>query len=115
MITVITATLVMSILRLAVGLTAQARIASLRHRDVFEGFPNVGRDQDLHTANLPLHLLRVDLTEVAILVLHLHIPEKFLSYEFLIWQKVSDEFSSSIAINIEFYEEGEFYSSYMVG
>ena len=67
---------VMSILRLAVGLTAQAGIPSLRHRHVFEGLPDVWRNQDLHTPDLPLHLLGVDLTEVAILVLQLHIPEQ---------------------------------------
>ena len=107
--------MVIFILRLAVSLAAQADIAALSDRHVFQGLPDVWRNQDLHTSNLSLHLLRVDLTEVAVLVLHLHIPEKFASYEFLIWQKVSDEFSSSIAINIEFYGEGEFYSSYMAG
>ena len=72
---VIMATSVMFLLRLAVGLAAQARIPSLRHRDVFQGLPDVGRDQDLHTPDLPLHLLGVDLTEVAVLVIHLHVPE----------------------------------------
>ena len=76
MISLMMVTLVMSLLRLAVCLTAQAGIASLRHRHVFEGLPDVRRNQDLHTAHLPLHLLGVDLTEVAILVLHLHIPEQ---------------------------------------
>ena len=73
---VIMATLVMSLLRLAMSLTAQAGIASLRHCDVFQGLENVRRNQDLHTAHLPLHLLGVDLTEVAVLVLHLHVPEQ---------------------------------------
>ena len=76
MIPLMMATLVTSLLRLAVSLTAQAGIASLRHCHVFEGLPDVGRNQDLHTAHLSLHLLGVDLTEVAVLVLHLYIPEQ---------------------------------------
>ena len=67
--------MVMFILRLAVCLTAQAGIPSLRHRHVLQRLPDVRRNQDLHTPNLPLHLLGVDLTEVAVLVLHLHVPE----------------------------------------
>ena len=75
LIKLIMANSVMFILRLAVCLTAQARIPSLRHHHVFQRFPDVGRNQDLHTPDLPFHLLGVDLTEVAVLVLHLHIPE----------------------------------------
>ena len=75
LITLIKATMVIFILRLAVSLAAQADIAALSHRHVFQGLPDVGRNQNLHTPNLPLHLLRVDLTEVAVLVLHLDVPE----------------------------------------
>ena len=72
---VIMAMMVMFILRLAVCLTAQARIPSLRHRHVLQRLPDVRGNQDLHTPNLPLHLLGVDLTEVTVLVIHLHVPE----------------------------------------